>query len=107
MLIFNDLSDAGRVDIGNAVGCINYMMGAGYFGYKYTFVNDVSHVKPLTGNIRDLYEEEKVRILNEANNLAKEIIINNVELINMIYKIYEMNNCVTKEEFYNLINKNS
>ena len=102
-VFFNDKSFNGYVDIMNAIKDIEYMMGAGYFGYKFTVVNDMSDYKPLTGNLREIVEEEKNRIMENAHAIALGIINDNKTLIDKIYKTYQKENSLTKEEIYELL----
>ena len=102
-IFFNDRSFNNYVDIVNAIKDITFMMGAGYFGYKFTVVNDISESKPLTGNIRELIEEEKVMIMEKAHAKAFEIINDNKNIINKIYNSYVKEDSLTKEETYELL----
>lgn len=96
-LIFEDKGFAGYKDIYDATSDLYYMMGAGYFGFKYTFVNDLSETKPLVGKFRELVEEEKIRIFDLASEKATKIIKDNIDVIKRIYEIYEEVEQIRKE----------
>ena len=102
-IIFNDRSFNGYVDVMNAINDIEYMMGAGYFGYRYTVINNVDDSKPLTGKTRELVEDKKVEIMEEAHAIAMKIVSDNKELINKIYEAYSQEESLSKEELYKFL----
>ena len=86
------------MDIDRTVCDIQYMMGAGFFGLKYSALHRTNDAQPLTGKIKDEIDIKREEILNEAYDLAIKIIKNNIEKVELLYNLYEKHNHIDKED---------
>lgn len=102
---FKNKSVINYVDLDDAVEDIYFMMGSGFFGFKYTSLHSISKIKPLIGTIRDEIEIKKENLLNQAYELSKKVISDNLDYIEKLMNVYKENNYIEMEEAVNILKK--
>lgn len=93
------------IDLNNAISDIYYMMGSGFFGFKYTSIHNVSDEKPLVGSFRDEIENKKDELLAQAYEISKKIISENLQYIDELMSVYKEKNYISSEDAINVMKK--
>ena len=93
------------MDLDDAVNDIYFMMGSGFFGLKYTSLHGISKIKPLIGTIRDEIEIKKEDLLNQAYELSKKVISDNLDYIEKLMDVYKKNNYIEMEDAISILKK--
>ena len=93
------------VDLNDAIKDINYMLGAGLFGFKYVGVHHINQANPLIGMARNNIEEKKEEILNNAYKIALDIIDSNKDIIDKLYNVYLKNGDISQKFALEILEK--
>ena len=93
------------MDLNDAIKDINYMLGAGLFGFKYVGVHHINQANPLIGMARNNIEEKKEEILNNAYKIALDIIDSNKDIIDKLYNVYLKNGDISQKFALEILEK--